>query len=79
MSLFSSSYSSVISPTISSRMSSIVAMPAVPPNSSTTITRCTRLACISCSNSSTGLESGHQIGVRIIEPTRSVDCASGLS
>ena len=42
-------------------------MPAVPPNSSTTMTRCTRLACISCSSSSTGLESGHQTGLRIIE------------
>ena len=36
----STSYSSVISPTISSRMSSIVTSPAVPPYSSTTIARC---------------------------------------
>ena len=63
--MFSSSYSSVISPTISSRMSSMVTIPAVPPNSSTTIARCTRLACISCSSSSTGLESGQKSGVRI--------------
>ena len=66
MSVFSSSYSSVISPTISSRMSSMVTIPAVPPNSSTTITRCTRLSCISFSSSSTGLESGHQTGLRIM-------------
>ena len=77
MSVFSSSYSSVISPTISSRMSSIVAIPAVPPNSSTTITRCTRFSCISCSSSSTGLESGHHTGRRIIEPTRSVGLGVG--
>ena len=37
--------------------------PAVPPNSSTTTTRCTRFACISFSSSSTGLESGHQDGL----------------
>lgn len=36
-----SSYSSLISPTISSRMSSMVTMPEVPPYSSTTIARCT--------------------------------------
>ena len=50
----------------------MVASPAVPPNSSTTITRCTRRSCISLSNSSTGLESGHQTGLRISVPTLSV-------
>ena len=39
----SASYSSVISPTISSRMSSMVTRPAVPPYSSTTIAMCVLL------------------------------------
>ena len=54
----SASYSSVISPTISSSMSSIVTSPAVPPYSSTTTAMCWRSACISASRASTGLESG---------------------
>ena len=41
------SYSSSISPTISSTMSSSVTMPLVPPNSSTTTARWKRRACIS--------------------------------
>ena len=54
----STSYSSVISPTISSRMSSMVTRPAVPPYSSMTIAMWVRVACISRSSSSTGLDSG---------------------
>ena len=54
----SASYSSVISPTISSRMSSIVTTPAVPPYSSTTIAMWLRVRCISLSSSSMRLLSG---------------------
>ena len=60
-------------------MSSIVAIPAVPPNSSTTITRWLRFSCISRNSSSTGLESGHHSGVRITDATRSVVSDFGLS
>ena len=52
------SYSSAISPTISSRMSSIVTRPAVPPYSSMTIATWIRMLCICRSSSSTGLLSG---------------------
>ena len=63
------SYSSAISPTISSRMSSIVTRPAVPPYSSTTMATCTRAACMSFSNSSAGLESGTKEVARMSEST----------
>ncbi len=52
------SYSSTISPTISSSTSSIVAMPARAPYSSTTTARCTCSACSSRSNPSTLASSG---------------------
>ena len=54
----SRSYSSAISPTISSMMSSIVTRPAVPPYSSTTTAKWLWSRCISRSRSSTGLLSG---------------------
>ena len=54
----STSYSSVISPTISSSRSSMVTSPAVPPYSSTTIAKWVRRACMSRSSSSAGFESG---------------------
>ena len=52
------SYSSAISPTISSRMSSIVTRPAVPPYSSMTMATWIRWVCICLSSSSIGLLSG---------------------
>ena len=54
----SRSYSSAISPTISSMMSSMVTSPAVPPYSSTTTAKWLWSRCISRSRSSTGLLSG---------------------
>ena len=68
----SRSYSSVISPTISSRMSSIVTSPAVPPYSSMTTATCTCLACISRSSSSTGFDSGMKYAGRMTSSTFSV-------
>ena len=68
---------SVISPTISSRMSSIVIRPAVPPYSSTTTSMCCRLACISESSASTGLESGTKWAGRITSSMRWVASTSG--
>ena len=56
----STSYSSRISPTISSSRSSIVTSPAVPPYSSTTIAICTCLRWNSFSISGTRLVSGHE-------------------
>ena len=70
----SRSYSSAISPTISSRMSSMVTRPAVPPYSSTTMAKWVWSRCISRSRSSTGLLSGtkcigpHQLGRRAPSP-----------
>ena len=52
---------SVISPTISSRSSSIVTRPAVPPYSSTAIAMWTRWDCRSRSRSSTSFESGTNV------------------
>ena len=54
----STSYSSVISPTISSSRSSIVTRPAVPPYSSTTIAMWNFSVCISRSSSATRFDSG---------------------
>ena len=54
----SRSYSSAISPTISSRMSSMVTRPAVPPYSSMTTAKWNWPRCISRSRSSIGLLSG---------------------
>ncbi len=54
----SRSYSSWISPTISSTTSSMVIRPAVPPYSSTTMAMCRLVTCISCSSSSTAFVSG---------------------
>ena len=54
----STSYSSVISPTISSSRSSIVTSPAVPPYSSTTIAMWNFSVCISRSSSATRFDSG---------------------
>ena len=65
----SRSYSSAISPTISSRMSSIVTRPAVPPYSSTTIAKWLWSRCISRSRSSTGLLSGTKCMGRMACPT----------
>ena len=67
------SYSSVISPTISSRMSSIVTRPAVPPYSSMTIAQWMRRACISRSSSSIGLLSGTYDAGRMIDSIFSTD------
>ena len=59
----------MISPTISSRMSSIVTRPAVPPYSSMTIAMWVRWLCISRSSSSTGFDSGTQTGGRATSST----------
>ena len=64
MSGSSSSYSSWISPTISSRRSSIVTRPAVPPYSSSTIARWTLRRWNSWSRSSTLIDSGTKTGGR---------------
>ena len=53
-----SSYSSNILPTNSSKISSIVSKPAVPPYSSTTIAICILFACNSSKISSIGFDSG---------------------
>ena len=73
------SYSSAISPTISSRASSIVTRPAVPPYSSTAMAICTRADCISRSKESTGLLSGTKYGGRIRLSTSSSCSASRCS
>ena len=65
----SRSYSSAISPTISSMMSSIVTRPAVPPYSSTTTAKWLWSRCISRSRSSTGLLSGTKCIGRISPST----------
>ena len=64
-SVSSRSYSSAISPTISSTRSSSVTMPAVPPYSSTTIATCAASRCISRSRSSAALLSGTKCAGRI--------------
>ena len=61
----STSYSSRISPTISSSRSSSVTSPAVPPYSSTTMALCTRLRWNSSSSSGTRLVSGTKWAGRI--------------
>src|SRR5688572_18067 len=61
----STSYSSRISPTISSRMSSMVTSPAVPPYSSTTIAMCVPVARKSRSCCSTILEPGTNVAGRM--------------
>ncbi len=70
------SYSSAISPTISSRMSSIVTSPAVPPYSSITMAAWVRCACISLSRSSTGLLSGTKVAGRMSVDTGSCRLAA---
>ena len=50
-------------------MSSIVTRPAKPPYSSTTIAMWIRWACISRSSSSTGLDSGTNVGGRMTSST----------
>ena len=71
----SSSYSSWISPTISSSRSSIVTRPAVPPYSSSTIAMWTLRRWNSWSRSSTLIDSGTKTGVRRIDRSdgRSLD------
>ncbi|SKU14602.1 Uncharacterised protein [Mycobacteroides abscessus subsp. abscessus] len=59
------SYSSAISPTISSSTSSMVTSPAIAPYSSTSSAMCLRCCCISRSSSSSGLESGTNTAGRI--------------
>ncbi|KIX78661.1 hypothetical protein SF12_07930 [Streptomyces sp. MBRL 601] len=73
----SRSYSSVISPTISSRMSSMVTIPAVPPYSSMTTATWLRCCCISRSRSPAFLVSGTKTAGRIAVETSS-DSASRL-
>ena len=53
----------------------MVTRPAVPPYSSTTITRWVRAACISDSRSSTGLDSGTNVAGRITSATGSAVAA----
>src|SRR5205823_8394067 len=60
----SRSYSSAISPTISSSRSSSVTSPSVSPYSSTTIAMCVFFACISRSSSDTFFDSGTNIALR---------------
>jgi hypothetical protein len=60
------SYSSSISPTISSKMSSRVTIPSTPPYSSTTTARWTRLRRKDCSNVSIRFDSGTKYGGRAI-------------
>ena len=57
----------------------MVIMPAVPPYSSTTTAMCWRLACISESSASTGLESGTKWAGRMTSSTRWVNSTSGAS
>ena len=57
----------------------MVASPAVPPYSSTTIARCWRRACISASNASTGLDSGTKYGGRITLVDALGDSTTGAS
>ena len=73
------SYSSAISPTISSRMSSIVTRPAVPPYSSMAIATWIRCVCICRSNSSTGLLSGTNVAGRMTFSIRSASSAPACS
>jgi len=73
------SYSSAISPTISSRMSSIVTRPAVPPYSSMTTARWMCSACMSRRSSSAGLLSGTQTAGRITDSTSSSVSPVGCS
>ncbi|ARZ70212.1 hypothetical protein SMD11_4615 [Streptomyces albireticuli] len=61
----------MISPTISSRMSSIVTMPAVPPYSSMTTAQWVRCCCISRSRSPAFLVSGTKTAGRIAVETSS--------
>ncbi len=75
----STSYSSRISPTISSRRSSMVTRPAVLPYSSTTIALWTRLRWNSFSSSGTRLVSGTKCAGRISVVTTSDEDALGLS
>ena len=70
----STSYSSWISPTISSIRSSIVTRPAVPPYSSSTIAMCTLRRWSMCSRSSTEIDSGTKSGVR--SSVRMSNCSS---
>ena len=63
------SYSSAISPTISSNTSSMVTSPAIPPYSSTSRAMWLRSCCISRSSSSSGLESGTKTAGRMISDT----------
>ena len=63
------SYSSVISPTISSIRSSMVTSPAVPPYSSTTSAMWLRSRCMSRSRASARLESGTKFAGRMTSPT----------
>ena len=68
----STSYSSVISPTISSSRSSIVTSPAVPPYSSMTIAMWNFSVCISRSSSATRFDSGTKCAGRSICRTGSL-------
>ena len=78
MSGSSSSYSSWISPTISSSRSSIVTRPAVPPYSSSTMARWTLRRWNSWSRSSMDIDSGTNTGVRSIVRTLVRAAASDL-